>query len=318
MDTVIDTLLASPEPSVRYRTRVHVLGEDPAAPERLALREEIRRSPRVAALLAPHLPGPSPLGPYQKWRGAHWTLVALAELAYPPGDESLAPLREQELDWLLSANHGRVLVLDGRPRRHAAMEANAVFALLRLGLADERVDELAQRLLSWQWPDGGWNCDKRPAASHSSFHESLIPLRALALYIQVRGDTAAREAATRAAEVFLGRRLFRQRSDGAVIDPDFVTLHYPHYWHFDILFGLTVLAEASLIGDPRCADALDVLESKRLPDGGFPAEGKYYRVTTGDGSQVSTCDWGGVSKQRLNEWVTVEALAALRAAGRLS
>ncbi len=55
-------------------------------------------------------------------------------------------------------------------------------------LADERTEELASRLVAWQWPDGGWNCDKNPQASHSSFHESLIPLRGLALHGRMTGN----------------------------------------------------------------------------------------------------------------------------------
>jgi hypothetical protein len=44
----------------------------------------------------------------------------------------------------------------------------------RLGLVDDsRVQYLAESLIDWQWPDGGWNCDKRPSANHSSFYESL-------------------------------------------------------------------------------------------------------------------------------------------------
>ena len=89
---------------------------------------------------------------------------------------------------------------------------------------------------------------------------------------------------------------------------------------YGILPGLKVIAEAGCIGDPRCADALDLLESKRLPDGGFPAEVKHYRVTdkrSATGCHASRVDWGGANKKRMNEFVTVEALAVLKAAGRL-
>ena len=39
------------------------------------------------------------------------------------------------------------------------------------------------------------------------------------------------------------------------------------------------MAEMDLLGDPRCAAALDLLESKRLADGGWPAEAKFYSTT---------------------------------------
>jgi hypothetical protein len=130
--------------------------------------------------------------------------------------------------------------------------------------------------------------------------------------------TAASEAVDRAAQVFLDRRVFRRRSTGEVIHRAFVTLHYPLYWHYDALAGLVGLAEAGRLGDPRCADALDLLESKRLPDGGWPAEARYYRTVgraiSPSGSYV---DWGGVDRRRSNPWVTADALWVLTATGRL-
>jgi len=99
---------------------------------------------------------------------------------------------------------------------------------------------------------------------------------------------------------------------------DFVKLHYPCYWRYDILFGLKVMAEAGLISDERCHDALDLLESKRLPDGGFPAEGKYYRVTEKATTGRSLVDWGGTSKKHMNEFITADALYVLKKSGRLT
>jgi hypothetical protein len=58
--------------------------------------------------------------------------------------------------------------VDGLPRSHASIHGNALGACSRLGLAaDERTRRLAEAVLSWQWPDGGWNCDNRadPRAS---------------------------------------------------------------------------------------------------------------------------------------------------------
>jgi hypothetical protein len=226
-------------------------------------------------------------------------------------------MREQVLAWLLGERHQKgIRTIAGRVRRCASQEGNALYTLLNLRLADQRTDELAQRLIGWQWPDGGWNCDRKPSAVHSSFMETLIPLRGLAWHAQVTGSPASREAADRAAEVFLQRRLYQRQSDGSVIHPDFVLLHYPCYWHYDVLFGLKVLAEAGYIDNERSQDALDLLESKRLPDGGFPAERKYYQVGGKARSGRSLVDWGGTSKRRFNEWVTADAFFVLQAAGR--
>jgi hypothetical protein len=273
----------------------------------------------VQALLADRLPdGSLPYNAYRKWIGAHWVLVALADLNYPPGDHNLIPLREQILDFLLQdfhVNYIKTRMVAGRMRMHPSIEGNAIYALLRLGLADERVDHLVKVILSWRWPDGGWNCRMTPETVISSFMETLIPLRALALYQQHTGDSELAGIIPEIAEVFLKRRLFKRVKNGNVMDRTFVQLHYPCYWHYDILFALKVMAEAGLISDPRCSDALELLQSKRLPDGGFPAEDRFYRKSGSKSTGYSNVDWGGVDKQRANPWITLDALSVLKAAG---
>ena len=319
MNSIIDKLLSSGEPSVRFKVLVNVLDKELESTEIKKLQEEIKSSSRMKLLLFERdKDGKIPFGPYAKWYGAHWVLASLADIGYPPGDESLIPLREQVYQWLFSSRHEKsIKTVEGRVRRCASQEGNALYHLLALGLADERTDELAKRLMKWQWDDGGWNCDKNPKATNSSFMESLIPLRGLALHAEITGNVASEITAERAAEIFLKRRLYKRQRDGNTIKDDFVLLHYPCYWHYDILFGLKVMSEAGFIGDGRCNDALDLLESKRLPDGGFPAEKKYYRVANKKTSGRSLVDWGGTSKKRMNEFVTTDALYALKKSGRL-
>ncbi len=319
MKNAIKRLRASDEPSVRFKLLVNVLGEKLESAEVRKLRNEIKSSARVKLLVSQRdKDGRIPLNPYKKWHGAHWALAILADIGYPPGDRSLAPLREQVYGWLFSKQHeGKIRAINGRTRRCASQEGNALWYLLSLGLADDRTEELAARLVKWQWPDGGWNCDKNPKAAKSSFWESLIPLRALALHARMTGNEKSRQAAKRASGAFLRRRLYKRLGDGGIMNHDFLKLHYPCYWRYDILFGLKVMAEAEFIEDRRCGDALDLLESKTLPDGGFPAEGKYYRVSDRAPTGRSLVDWGGVSKSRSNEFVTADALFVLKQAGRL-
>lgn len=333
MTGVLNTLLNSSEACIRYKTLALVLGRQPGDAQVAQEQEAIRRSPRALKLLSQRGPdGRIPRNAYTKWSGAHWVLADLADMGYPPGDEALLPLRDQVYECWLSPSHtrekvitkestgkvytGGVPIVRGRARRCASQEGNALYSTLALRLADERAERLAENLLRWQWPDGGWNCDRRPTAGISSFMETLTPLRGLAWHARLTGSPASARAAEAAAEVFLSRRLFRRISDGSVMDDDFTRLHYPLYWHYDILFALKVMAEAGFISDSRCSEALDLLESKCLPDGGFPAEARYYRVSETGGNGASLVDWGGTSKKRANEFVTVDALYVLREAGR--
>jgi hypothetical protein len=331
---VVKRLLRSDEPSIRWKTRALVLGEDPASRPMRAAQEEVRQSPRARDLLRRHIEPArgGDISTYAKWQGAHWVLHVLADLGYPVGDDTLKPLRDRvvktwldpmfyvefEVDAKADAYKQRgVPVMDGRHRRCASQQGNTLLAVIRLGLTDDRTPRLVERLLHWQWPDGGWNCDKDPSADTSSFMETLPPMRGLAAWAALSGDEAARTAAERASSVFLERRLFKRRRDGRVIHPEFTKLHYPLYWHYDILAGLKAMADLGSIDDERCTDALDLLASKRLPDGGWPTEARYYRHSTEVKLGNDDVDWGGTSARRMNEWVTVDALAIMRAAGRL-
>ena len=42
------------------------------------------------------------------------------------------------------------------------------------------------------------------------------------------------------------------------MDPSFLKMRYPTYWRYDGLVALKVMAEAGLIRDERCAEALDL------------------------------------------------------------
>jgi hypothetical protein len=335
--SIVNALLKSTEPSIRWKTRVHVLGEDRASKVIRALREEIRASARVRALLSrsDQLGRPGTARKvYYKWQGVHWVLASLADLGYPEGDERLHPIRDRLMELWLGPGYFRefeartkadsyrqrgVPVMQGRYRRCASQQGNALYSLITLGIADERADALVERLLHWQWPDGGWNCDRDPAADTSSFMETLLPMLGLAAYVRTNRHVAAGKAVRRASEVFLERRLFKRISNGKVIHPEFVSLHYPLYWHYDYLGGLKAMTQIGRIRDERCTDALDLLEQRRLSDGGWPAEKRYYKVDP-RAMQANTdyVDWGGTSVKRMNEWVTVDALAVLRAAGRLT
>ncbi len=313
MDTLLERL--NSEPALAWKVTVKILGHAPDSPEAMKASRLVRNSPLVTSLIENR---DTTGHAYRKWTGSHWLLALLADLGFPAGDKSLHPLMEETFDCWLSENHKKYIrEIKGRTRRCASQEANAVWSSLRLGFADSRTEELVARLMKWQWPDGGWNCDKRPEVSISSFMETLIPLRALALYAKISGDPKVQSAVERAAEVFLKRRLFRRQANGSVMDPHFVLLCYPCYWHYNILAGLVVMSEAGFLSDPRCKDALDLLESKQLPDGGFPAEETYSRPTRPQLSGYMPVSWGGRSVKKMNPFVTADALAVLKAAGRI-
>lgn len=321
-----DALCTHTNPVVAYRARLLLAAESERSPAMKKLRREIGSSPMARRLLLA-LHGER-FNPYRKWQGPHWTLYSLAEIGFPLRDERLLPLRRRVLDWMFAPAFLKppsTMVLPGqpeRPRRCASMEGNTIWSQLLLGIVDrERVPLLVERLIGFQWPDGGWNCDKSPGAQTSSVQETLLPLRGLALWSRVTGDDRAGEAANRAAEFLLERRLLWRKRDGAFIKPVWGgpvdRIHYPIRF-YDVLSALLVMAEMGLVRDRRCKEALDLLEGKRLANGMFPVEWTNVKKADQIETRGTYADWGMVGKRQGNPFVTVDALYVLGEAGRAS
>lgn len=250
--------------------------------------------------------------PYKKWQGAHWRLLSLVELGDVDDARELAML-DRVLDWLTGAGHRRGLrTIAGRARRCASQEGNALLVACRLRqAADGRARLLAASLAEWQWPDGGWNCDIRPDTTHSSFHESLAPLRGLAAYHQATGDSAAVDAATRAADFFLAHGLFRSERTKDVIDPAWLQIRWPAFWHYDVLQGLRGVGAVGALARDEATEALRWLERQRRPDGTWRTSGhRYWKRPGGTGSNVEVVDWGPLA----DDVVTEQATQVLRLA----
>jgi hypothetical protein len=265
--------------------------------------------------------------PYKKWGGAHWRLVSLAELGVTcaAADAStraaLDEAWDQVVGWLLGASHlANVPLIDGRYRRCGSQEGNALWAASTIGLGEghDARARLAANLLMWQWPDGGWNCDRVPAAHHASFNESLPPLRGLVAFRKHGGfgsaqDEALEAAIDRAAEFFLRHRLVESERTGDVASPKLLQLAWPPYWHHDLLTGLRAITEAGRIDDPRAQPALDRLEALRGEDGRWHAGRRFWRRGR-TGTATDLVAWESDGEARM---LTAQASAVLAAAGRV-
>lgn len=100
MDT-IDWLLEEDAPGVALRTRTRLLGESPGSRRVRALRRRANEVPPVAAMLDA-VDDAIEAGDYQKYRGAFWTLIFLAELEVDPEDSRLRLLADHALSRQLS------------------------------------------------------------------------------------------------------------------------------------------------------------------------------------------------------------------------
>ena len=307
--STIRWLLDSREPAIRHLTRRHLLDERSPADDADPLDGRLVR----ALFRGQKRDGGFGTQAYAKWVGAHWRLVSLVELGVPAHEPRAVAAAETVLAWLTGASHrANVPVIEGLPRRCGSQEGNALAVASRLGMAgDDRVRLLARSLIEWQWPDGGWNCDRRPGARRSSFHETLPPIWGLHEFATATGDDDAAAGARRAAELLLEHRVFRSLRSGEPMNPEFLTLHWPPYWHYDVLQAMVVLERMGLAGDPRTADAHELLRHRRGADGRWRASSRWWKPppSTRAGEAV---DWRvDDSADRI---VTLRALTVLRSA----
>jgi hypothetical protein len=300
---------------VRYLALTEILGEPERSAEVRAAKRLIPGGTRLRALLSgQRADGGFGVDWYKKWAGATWRLVSAVELGVSPESATARRAAEHVLA-RLPLSRGEPHEIRGRVRVHASVFGNPLGFCSRLGMAsDPRVQRIAGSLVRWQWPDGGWNCDSSKDATHSSFYESLVPLWGLNEYLRVTNDGRVRSAVDRAAELFLKHRLFRSCHGDEVMDPRWLRLRYPVYWHYDILQALWVLDRAGRLKDPRTREALVLLEAKRADDGTWHSEGRYWRGGPPNASSTEVVNWGVNGP---NEMITLHALDVLVGAGRI-
>jgi hypothetical protein len=166
---------------------------------------------------------------------------------------------------------------------------------------------LVERLLGEQLPDGGWNCEVENGATVSSLATTINVLEGLLEHERAIDDPAAVRAARQRGEAYLlERRLFRRKTTGEVIDPDWLRSSFPHWYHYDVLRGLEYLRDAGVEPDARVAEAIGVVDAARDVDGRWPLA----RVHPGE-IDVALDDGEG----RPSRWNTLRALRVLAWAG---
>jgi hypothetical protein len=88
MSGVVEKLLSSEDPCVRYRALVDACGQPRTSPQARREQEAIRSSSRAVALLSHRDESGRLTGhAYSKFTGAHWTLADLADIGYPPATQ---------------------------------------------------------------------------------------------------------------------------------------------------------------------------------------------------------------------------------------
>jgi hypothetical protein len=169
---------------------------------------------------------------------------------------------------------------------------------------DQDVDGVVARLVGEQLEDGGWNCEAENGSIRSSFHTTIKVLEGLLAHERATGGSAESIAARRRGEEYLlERKLLRRKSTGEVVNPAWLQFSFPTRWHYDVLRGLEYFRTAGDPPDPRIDEAIELLRSKRQPDGAWLLENTHpgavhFALEDGDGQP--------------SRWNTLRALRVLR------
>lgn len=304
--SVIDWLFES-DPAIRWQVSRDLTGSSPD--EVAAERARVEHEGWGARLLA--LQGPDGLWdggacfpasytggePGQPWTPTMHTLQTLRILGLDPASEAARraiPLVARHGRW----EHAGQRYFDGEVEpciNGRTIETGAYFGV--------DVSAIVERVIGERLADGGWNCEAENGSVRSSFDTTINVLDGLLEFERATGGSAAVRQARRGGEEYLLERgLFRRRSTGEVADAAYLDFAFPYYWHHDVLRALDYFRRSGAEPDPRMAEAVEVVRSKRRPDGRWPLD----RVHPG---RVHFAFEEGVGKP--SRWNTLRALRVL-------
>lgn len=236
--------------------------------------------------------------PGQPWTSTLPTLQLLRDFGIDPRDERVRRAVARVRD-------GSRWEHAGQPFFSGEVEPCINGRVVALGTYfGQEVDDVVARLAGEQLEDGGWNCEAENGSVRSSFATTINVLEGLLAHERATGGTAESIAARRRGEEYLlERSLMRRKSTGEVADPAWLRFSFPVRWQYDVLRALEYFRSAGEAPYPRLGEAIDLLRSRRQPDGSWMLENTHpgavhFELEDGDG--------------RPSRWNTLRAMRVLR------
>lgn len=326
---VLSWLLETSDPSVRYAALTGLLGKTADNPAVCSARAAIMSEGLVPELLSMQNPDGSWDDPTRfytaKYTGTVWTLLLLAELLADPSDPRVRQAGQFILEhsqhsesggfsYTTSAKTGGGLAGGVIP----CLTGNMVYSLIRLGFLDDpQVQQGIDWLVRRQRADDG--TDQPPEdpfyarypmcwGRHSCHMGVAKALKALAAIPPDRRTPAVSAKIGQLTDYFLAHHLYKKSHNLAeVAKPGWLKPGFPLMYQTDMLELLGIFADLGL-WDRRLQDALDILMTKRLPDGRWKLENSF------NGKMNVRIE----QKGKPSKWITLKALRILQRFGSLA
>lgn len=310
---VLDWLLEPSQPAVRLHVLQDLLDRKPADPDVRETSAALDARGWARDLLALQAAGgywESRDDLYRpKYVATIWRFLVLSDLGLTAAHPGVRRTCELFLHDYARPDGG--LDSPGSEGSELCVTGNLTRALVRCGYAeDARVRSAIGWILDHQFEDGGWHCFLRTAFGHGTVDawEGLNAFTALPRTVWTPRMERCVEAG---AEFFLEKRVFHQ---GRRPYRPWERTHYPVHYYYDFLVGLDMLTRLGYAGDRRLRPALDLLRTKRRPDGRWRLEAVHPDLGAGAGYRLprKTRRFALEEVGRPSKWITLTALQVLK------
>lgn len=317
---VLDWLLDEGDPSVRAATLRDLLDRPDTDPDLQAARAAIMQCAPVSAILDQQHEDGYWIAPNRfytaKYRGTVWQLIVLAELGADGTDPRIKKACAFILDASQDRQSGGFAAEGGRNGGRPSavipcLTGNMVFALLRLGCRDERVQQAIDWIATYQrFDDGdtvapkGWPYDRYQMCwgRHTCHMGVVKAMKALCEIPEAARSEAVRTCLANAAAFMLIHHIHKRSHDlDRLSKPGWKKFGFPLMYQTDVLEILNLLLDLGY-RDVRMAEAVDLVASLEGADGRWVLANSYNKSM-----DVTVEKLGHPSK-----WITLKALTALR------